>query len=36
MITDAEIKMKGFRVLLESLGEVEAERFIISYNARTF
>ncbi len=28
MITDTEIKMKGFRVLLESLGEVEAERFI--------
>jgi hypothetical protein len=28
MITDTEIKIKGFRVLLESLGEVEAERFI--------
>jgi hypothetical protein len=28
MITDTEIKMKGIRVLIESLGEVEAERFI--------
>ncbi len=28
MITDTEIKIKGFRALLESLGEIEAERFI--------
>jgi hypothetical protein len=28
MITDNEIKIKGFRVLFESLGAVEAERFI--------
>ncbi|MBM4276152.1 MAG: hypothetical protein FJ134_17115 [Deltaproteobacteria bacterium] len=28
MITDTEIKIKGFRILFESLGEVEAERFI--------
>lgn len=28
MITDTEIKIKGVRALLESLGEVEAERFI--------
>ena len=28
MITDTEIKIKGFRVLLEALGEIEAERFI--------
>lgn len=28
MITDAEIKIKGFRALIEALGEVEAERFI--------
>lgn len=28
MITDTEIKIKGIRVLMESLGEVEAERFI--------
>jgi len=28
MITDTEIKIKGIRALIESLGEVEAERFI--------
>lgn len=28
MITDTEIKIKGFRALIESLGELEAERFI--------
>ena len=28
MITDTEIKIKGIRVLMESLGEIEAERFI--------
>lgn len=28
MLTDTEIKIKGFRALLDSLGEVEAERFI--------
>jgi hypothetical protein len=28
MITDAELKIKGVRALLESLGEVDAERFI--------
>ncbi len=28
MITDTEIKLKGFRALLDALGEVEAERFI--------
>jgi hypothetical protein len=28
MITDTEIKIKGFRILLEALGEIEAERFI--------
>lgn len=28
MITDTEIKIKGFRVLFESWGAVEAERFI--------
>ena len=28
MITDTEIKLKGFQVLTEFLGEVEAERFI--------
>ena len=28
MLTDTEIKIKGIRVLMESLGEIEAERFI--------
>ena len=28
MITDTEIKAKGFQVLAEYLGDVEAERFI--------
>ena len=28
MLTDTEIKIKGTRVLMESLGEIEAERFI--------
>lgn len=28
MITDTEVKIKGVRALTESLGKVEAERFI--------
>ena len=28
MITDTEIKTKGFRVLAQHLGDIEAERFI--------
>jgi hypothetical protein len=28
MITDTEVKIKGVRVLTDSLGRVEAERFI--------
>ncbi|MDN3514703.1 MAG: hypothetical protein NG747_09915 [Candidatus Brocadia sp.] len=28
MITDAEIKIKGIEALINTLGEVEAERFI--------
>jgi len=28
MMTDTELKVMGVRVLVESLGEVEAERFI--------
>ncbi len=28
MMTDAELKIKGFRALFEALGEIEAERFI--------
>ena len=28
MITDTEIKVKGLKVLYETLGDIEAERFI--------
>ena len=28
MITDTEVKIKGFKALTESLGSVDAERFI--------
>ncbi|MCL0065340.1 hypothetical protein M1N79_00400 [Dehalococcoidia bacterium] len=28
MITDTEIKVKGFQVLAEHLGDIEAERFV--------
>ena len=28
MITDTEIKIKGFQVLAEHLGDIEAERFV--------
>ncbi len=28
MITDTEIKVSGFQVLVQNLGDVEAERFI--------
>ncbi|MCF8397577.1 MAG: hypothetical protein K9G58_05375 [Bacteroidales bacterium] len=28
MLTDAEIKKKGVKLLIEQLGDVEAERFI--------
>ncbi len=28
MITDTEIKLKGFRILASSLGQIGAERFI--------
>ena len=28
MITDAEIKAKGFQLLAQHLGDVEAERFV--------
>jgi hypothetical protein len=28
MITDTEVKMKGFKALTESLGSMDAERFI--------
>lgn len=28
MLTDTELKKKGFRVLIENLGDVDAEKFI--------
>ena len=28
MITDTEIKVKGFQILAQHLGDIEAERFI--------
>ena len=28
MLTDTEIKRKGFRILVEKLGDVDAEKFI--------
>ena len=28
MLTDTEIKRKGFRILIEKLGDVDAEKFI--------
>jgi hypothetical protein len=28
MITDTEIKVKGFQVLAQHLGDIEAERFV--------
>ena len=28
MLTDSEIKRRGFRVLIENLGDVNAEKFI--------
>ncbi len=35
-ITDTEIKQKGLGVLLEALGEVDAERFITLLNRDPF
>lgn len=32
MLTDTEIKIKGFRVLVENLGDVDAEKFISLVN----
>ncbi len=36
MITDTEIKAKGFHVLAQSLGDVEAERFIALIQREAF
>ena len=36
MLTDTEIKKKGFRVLVENLGDVDAEKFISLVNKEPF
>ena len=36
MLTDTEIKKKGFRVLIEKLGDVDAEKFISLINKEPF
>ncbi len=36
MITDTEIKEKGFQILAQHLGDVEAERFIALIQRESF
>lgn len=36
MITDTEIKVKGFKALMDSLGNVDAERFISLIQRESF
>lgn len=36
MLTDAEIKRKGFKILIEKLGDVDAEKFISLINKEPF
>jgi hypothetical protein len=36
MLTDTEIKKKGFKVLIEKLGDVNAEKFISLINKEPF
>jgi hypothetical protein len=36
MITDAEIKAKGLRVLAQNLGDIEAERFVALIQRQPF
>ncbi len=36
MITDTEIKMKGFEILVQNLGDVEAERFVAQIQREPF
>lgn len=36
MITDAQIKQNGVKALIETLGLVEAERFIVLINRESF
>ncbi len=36
MLTDTEIKLKGLQILTESLGNIEAERFITLIQREVF
>jgi hypothetical protein len=36
MLTDTEIKRKGFKILIEKLGDVDAEKFISLINKELF
>jgi hypothetical protein len=36
MLTDTEIKKKGFKILIEKLGDVDAEKFISLINKEPF
>ena len=36
MLTDTEIKIKGFKILIENLGDVDAEKFISLINKEPF
>ena len=36
MLTDTEIKRKGFKILIENLGDVDAEKFISLINKEPF
>ncbi|CRI68153.1 conserved hypothetical protein [Thiocapsa sp. KS1] len=36
MTTEAEIRLRGMRALIEALGLVEAERFVVSINRERF
>jgi len=36
MLTDTEIKRKGLRILIEKLGDVDAEKFISLINKEPF
>jgi hypothetical protein len=36
MLTDTEIKKKGFKILVEKLGDVDAEKFISLINKEPF
>jgi len=36
MLTDTEIKRKGFQVLIKNLGDIDAEKFIRLINKESF